>query len=138
MSGYSKTTGGFIIALFVAVAFTGVATGEPIGIHEECMDGINNDNDQNNLIDGFDYQCFIYPFADGGGESTTTTGPSGKAFSSDSGYEMSVFDYQMIYAPQNIGCSQDAAYQQIEIDSNGEDSSFSQYMEWSSINCVIG
>lgn len=139
MNGYSKTAGGFILALMVAVAFTGAGTPAPIGIKSDCMDGIDNDGDGD--IDDTDDQCWEYPFADGGGESQTTSGVGGKMFSSGS-YEMSVFDWHNDVAPQNfnlggIACfgSNEALYQQIESNSNGEDPSYSQYTAWRALNC---
>ena len=137
MKGYSKTAGGFILALFVAVAFTGVATPSPIGINSDCVDGIDNDSDGN--TDEIDDQCWEYPFADGGGESQTTYGVNGKMFSSDS-YEMSVWDWQNIVSPHTFQmnsmiCFDPTVYQQIDQNSNGEDPSLTQYNDWSALNC---
>ena len=133
MNGYSKTAGGFILALMVAVAFTGAAPTPPIGIHQDCIDGFDNDGD--GPIDDMDGNCYEYPFADGGGESQTTMGPNGKAWASDQGYEMSLFDWHMIVAPHTVRCFQDAVYLQADIESNGEDPSLQQYNEWFSLNC---
>lgn len=138
MKGYSKTAGGFILALFVAVAFTGVATPSPIGIKSDCIDGIDNDGDGD--FDEMDDQCWEYPFDDGAGEYQTTSGANGKMFSSDS-YEMSVFDWHNQVAPHyfnmgGIACfGQESIYQQIESESNGEDPSYSQYTAWRGLNC---
>lgn len=136
MKSYSKTAGGFILALFVAVAFTGVASPSPIGIKSDCMDGIDNDGDGD--FDDMDDDCWLYPFADGGGEYATTTGPTGKQFSSDS-YEMSVWDYQNQVAPHRfaggMACFNDATYMTIDANSNGEDPSLSQFQEYQAINC---
>jgi len=137
LNGYSKTAGGFILALMVAVAFTGAEAAAPIGIKAECQDGIDQDNDGD--IDDMDSNCWEYPFADGGGEYATTFGPTGKGFNSDEGYTMSVWDWQNQVAPHMFiggsSCFQDALYMSIDANSNGEDPSLSQYLEYEGINC---
>lgn len=138
MNGYSKTAGGFILALMIAVAFTGAVSPDPIGIKSDCIDGVDNDSDGN--LDEMDDQCWEYPFADGAGEYQTTSGSNGKMFSSDS-YEMSVFDWHNQVAPHYFmmggqACfGQEALYQQIESESNGEDPSYSQWLNWRALNC---
>lgn len=135
MSIYRKGASGFLVALFVAIAFTGAATPDPVGIKTECMDGIDNDNDGN--PDEMDEHCFEYPFADGGGEYETTSGPSGKMFSSSS-YTMSVFDYHYSIGPHMIMCqfgSDPQVYVDADFNSNGEDNSLNQWIEWKGLNC---
>jgi hypothetical protein len=137
LNGYSKTAGGFILALMVAVAFTGAPEASPIGIKAECQDGIDQDMDGD--FDDMDLNCWEYPFADGGGEFPTTFGPSGKGFNSDEGYTMSVWDWQNQVAPHmffgSSSCFQDALYNSIDANSNGKDPSLSQYQEYELLNC---
>lgn len=60
-----------IVVLFlgiIAAAFTGSGI-QYIGIHAECEDGI--DNNQNGFIDIGDDGCFEYPYQDGAGEDIT-------------------------------------------------------------------
>lgn len=145
MNGYSKTAGGFILALMVAVAFTGSPT-EVIGIHSQCTD--NTDNDSNGQIDAQDSNCWIYPFDDGGGEYTTTTGLTGKAWSSDS-YTVNLFEWRLsqaildpsLFSPSGDDhCSdtvgKESYYQQIGTDSGGKDDSLSSYQAWHPTNCA--
>ncbi len=141
MNGYSKTAGGFILALMVAVAFTGAEAAAPIGIKEECQDGIDQDND--GYIDEQDDQCWRYPFEDGGGESQTTYGKNGKAFSSDS-YEMTVFDWHnqvnpVAFMSGGLACfssEYEPVYQQIQsMHSFGKDNSYDQWSDWMTLNC---
>jgi len=85
----NKNQGFGLTALFLitmAYAFTG-APG-PVGIHVECMDGIDNDGDM--AVDAEDQDCINYPFADGNGESPT---PLGERYTSDRGYTKSAYDY---------------------------------------------
>ena len=143
MNGYSKTAGGFILALFLAVAFTGSAQ-EVVGIHAECEDLIDNDADTD--IDAFDDQCWEYPFADGGAEYGTTPYPNGKMWSSDS-YSMTLHEWrvqQIGLNPPLGGASEhnycnngyyDAEYATIDQATNGEDNSGEQYATWFSENC---
>jgi len=143
LNGYSKTAGGFILALLVAVAFTGTAQ-EVVGIHAECEDGIDNDGDTD--IDAFDDQCWQYPFADGGAEYGTTTYPTGKMWSSDS-YSMTLHEWrvQQIQLNPALGgvmthdyCNDqiyNAEYQQVAAATNGEDNSDQQYADYHSQNC---
>jgi len=143
LNGYSKTAGGFILALMVAVAFTGTPN-EVIGIHADCNDVIDNDSDGE--TDAFDDQCWEYPFADGGGEYGTTPYPSGKMWSSDS-YSITLHEWrvQQIQLNPPLGgvgyhyyCDDgyyDNEYRNIETATNGEDNSRDQYAEWFSLNC---
>ena len=127
-----KMASGFLVALFIAFAFTGSVKAQPIGIHEECQDGIDNDGEGD--IDENDFHCMEYPFADGAGESPTTMGESGKAFSSDS-YEMTLFEYHEDNTPWFIRCFRPQIYQNADILSNGLEGSLSQYNEWEIANC---
>lgn len=143
MKGYSKTAGGFILALLVAVAFTGSAQ-EVVGIHAECEDAIDNDGDSD--IDAFDDQCWQYPFADGGAEYGTTPYPNGKMWSSDS-YSMTLHEWrvqQIELNPPLMGvmehsyCSDaiyDQEYRDVEQATNGQDNSRDQYNQWHVENC---
>lgn len=142
MNGYSKTAGGFILALMVAVAFTGTPN-EVIGIHAECEDMIDNDSD--GAIDAFDDQCWEYPFADGGAEYGTTTYPNGKMWSSDS-YSMTLHEWrvsQIMIDPVLVShhnycfdhVAYNAEYANINAFTDGEDNSDEQYAEWRSANC---
>ena len=140
MNGYSKTAGGFILALLVAVAFTGTAQ-EVVGIHAECEDMIDNDGDSD--IDAYDDQCWEYPFADGGAEYGTTQYPTGKMWSSDS-YSMTLHEWRVsqgdldpaLFGHHNY-CfgNYEQAYADLFNITNGEDDSQSQYAEWKSQNC---
>lgn len=67
-----------VVAAF-AVGFVGIL---PIGLHEQCKDGIDNDNDYQPQFpqfppvfytDAYDENCIEYPYADGNGESSTPT-----------------------------------------------------------------
>jgi len=102
----SKTRSISIVLLFlgiIAASFTGVSES---GIHSECMDGIDNDNDAGvpfiytdgnfqqqlsslNGVDGEDAQCMEYPYADGNGENPT---PPGEQYQRFTGYS-SLFEY---------------------------------------------
>lgn len=66
MKRNSAAAAGIILAIFLGNALTGFA---PVGYHEECIDGIDNDGDGFNDAD--DLQCQIYPYEDGNGESDT-------------------------------------------------------------------
>ena len=60
-----------IVFLFLAIlagAFAGSAP-QYIGIHSDCEDGI--DNNDNGYIDVEDEGCFQYPYEDGSGEDLT-------------------------------------------------------------------
>jgi hypothetical protein len=146
MNAYSKATGGFVVALFLAVALTGTPTFE-VGIKAQCEDQVDNDSDGN--LDARDGDCWIYPFDDGGGEYYTTTGSTGKAWSSSS-YSMSLFEWRLsqnlldpsLFQQGQIGSdhcfdtvAQEAEYTQIGIDSGGKDNSLSIYQSWHPLNC---
>jgi hypothetical protein len=143
LNGYSKTAGGFILALLVAVAFTG-SPQTVVGIHAECEDAIDNDGDTD--IDAFDDQCWEYPFADGGAEYGTTQYPNGKMWSSDS-YSMTLHEWRLQQIELNppLGGSFEhqycdsgrysAEYALVATATNGEDNSEDQYTTWHSENC---
>lgn len=59
------------LVFVVLFALSAVVGNNSIGIHPECKDGINNDNDPNGHIDYADDDCFAYPYADGNGETFT-------------------------------------------------------------------
>lgn len=75
------------IGLILATALTGTA---PIGYHEECINGADDDADT--AVDGLDQECFNYPFADGNGESNTVVADryNGNAYAS-------LFEYHLAY-----------------------------------------
>jgi hypothetical protein len=145
------TAGKIIIAIFMtllAVAFTGADIGK-VGIHPDCIDGVDNDGDGSN--DFADSQCEEYPYADGGGEYPTTFGSGGKAFSSIA-YENSVWEihYQYLTVLYGIGdpdwclAYNDPAatynlafYQTLYSPSitNYKDTSIQDYTDWYNANC---
>ena len=68
---YALSSGALLLFLMLGNALTGIT---PIGIHEDCKDGIDNsfpplpgDGD----IDADDQKCFEYPYEDGNGEGFT-------------------------------------------------------------------
>lgn len=69
MKRNSAAVAAVILAIILGNALAGI--GSPIGYHIECTDGI--DNNQDGFIDGDDPECIQYPWADGNGESPTTT-----------------------------------------------------------------
>jgi len=79
----SKASGLAIVAI-VLFAF-GLAGTQAIGLHKQCTDGIDNDNDFDPAwppeygADAYDSECAEYPFADGNGESPT---PANERFNS--------------------------------------------------------
>ena len=80
---------GIILAVLLGNALTGFA---PVGYHEECIDGIDNDGD--GLNDADDLQCQIYPYEDGNGESETP--PESQTYDGvATGYE-SLADYHAL------------------------------------------
>lgn len=84
---YSLAAGAMILALLLGNALSGISV---VGYHPECTDGI--DNDQDSAIDGMDFECAEYPYADGNGESGT---PVGDRYSEDN-YK-SFFEYHRDY-----------------------------------------
>lgn len=79
----SKASGLAVVAV-VILAF-GLAGTQAIGLHQQCTDGIDNDNDFDPMwppeygADAYDSNCAEYPFADGNGESPT---PANERFNS--------------------------------------------------------
>jgi hypothetical protein len=68
---YALSSGALLLFLILGNALTGIT---PIGIHQDCKDGIDNSfpplpGDGN--IDADDQNCFEYPYEDGSGEFTT-------------------------------------------------------------------
>lgn len=136
MKTYSKISGAFAIAIFLAVALTGVQQ-TVAGYSALCLDNVDN-NDGDLLVDGEDTECLNYPFDDGGGEFTTT---AQKRWSSDI-YTYTVLEYQSTYGSPSVLsdlCNQQVAKQSefdlIETESGGKDSSGSDYPSWVSSNC---
>jgi hypothetical protein len=135
-----NSSGKIIIAIFMALLATAL-TGKvstPVGIHSQCEDGIDNDSDSD--IDIVDTNCFDYPFADGGGEYTTTTGVGGKAWSSSS-YSISIWEYHYNqgYNSDPAWCSDYslyiASYNLLFTESGGKDTSGQDYTNWKNQNC---
>ena len=90
----SKVSGLAVVAV-VILAF-GLAGTLPIGLHKQCSDGIDNDNDFDPLYppefgaDAYDSNCAEYPYADGNGESPT---PANERFNSIGvAYQISGYD----------------------------------------------
>jgi len=79
--------GALLLAMLLGNSLTGL---NPIGYHADCMDNV--DNDQDGMIDGMDYECTEYPYADGNGEDYT---PKNQQYSDDS-YK-SLFEYHRDY-----------------------------------------
>ena len=90
---YAVGTGAFLAFLMLGTALVGIT---PVGIHEECTDGLDNGfpplpGDGN--IDGDDPNCFEYPYSDGYGESNTQ---SEDRYLSNA--YVSLFDYHVEYS----------------------------------------
>jgi len=90
----SKASGLAIVAI-VLLAF-GLAGTQAIGLHKECTDGIDNDNDFDPMFppeyaaDAYDNECAEYPWADGNGETAT---PQSEQFNSIGvAYQISGYD----------------------------------------------
>ena len=83
----SLAAGALLLAFLLGNALAGMSV---VGYHPECIDGI--DNDQDSAIDGMDFECAEYPYADGNGEAGT---PVQERFSEDS-YK-SYFEYHRDY-----------------------------------------
>jgi len=90
----TKASGLGVVAIVIMAL--GIAGTLPIGIHSECADGIDNDNDFDPLYppefgaDAYDSDCKDYPFADGNGETAT---PPGDRFNSIvMAYQLQGFD----------------------------------------------
>ncbi len=79
--------GALLLAMLLGNALTGMAV---IGYHPECID--QEDNDLDGDIDGMDYECMEYPYADGNGEDYT---PFDERSTGDS-YQ-SLFEYHRDY-----------------------------------------
>ena len=90
---YTVGTAAFLMFLILGTALVGIT---PIGINEDCKDGIDNffpplTGDGN--IDADDERCFQYPYADGNGESFT--GLEDRYLSKS---YVSLFDYHVEYS----------------------------------------
>ena len=90
---YAVGTGAFLLFLMLGSALVGIT---PVGIHEDCKDGIDNSfpplpADGN--VDVDDANCFEYPYSDGSGEFTTQ---SEDRYGSKS--YVSLFDYHVEYS----------------------------------------
>lgn len=79
--------GALLLAMLLGNSLVGI---NPIGYHADCIDDV--DNDQDGMIDGMDYECSEYPYADGNGEDYT---PKHEQNSGDS-YK-SLFEYHRDY-----------------------------------------
>lgn len=97
-----------IVFLFLGVlagAFAGNM--DPITIHQECKNGIDDDGSAGSIddvgasgIDVDDVDCFYYPMSDGNGESFTDPGDT---FQSLREYP-SLFEYHRDYGGPNAVC----------------------------------
>jgi hypothetical protein len=89
-----KYQSGAIIAVFLLLIASAFAGSGPrfVGIHEECIDGIDNEGDGD--IDVYDNECYFYPFEDGNGEEDT---PVNQRYTENR--YVSLFDYHLQYAP---------------------------------------
>ncbi len=72
--------GALLLAMLLGNSLVGI---NPIGYHADCIDAV--DNDQDGDVDGMDYECVEYPYADGNGEDYTpfqerSTGDSYQSF----------------------------------------------------------
>ena len=78
---YAVGTGAFLLFLMLGSALVGIT---PVGIHEDCKDGIDNTDPLDGNIDGDDEGCYNYPYEDGNGEETTPPSSrySGESYSS--------------------------------------------------------
>jgi hypothetical protein len=135
MKSYSIGAGAAILMLFLAMALVGQTP--TIGIHEECLDAIDNDSDGN--VDGEDMDCYEYPFEDGNGETQT---PIEARFTSNYDYEMSIHDYHFNngYYDIQFYCdemSSGAFYQAIQTNSNGKDSSYDDWVANANTFCAV-
>ena len=86
------------LVFVVLFALSAVVGNNSIGIHPECKDGINNDNDLSGHIDYADNDCFSYPYADGNGESFT---PEQDRRTGDRYLDGNAYNYWYDYAINN-------------------------------------
>ena len=93
---------GFILALLLAISFTG-SSGD-IWYSWECINGLDDDGDTGAVDGGIDVEdaaCFSYPFNDGNGETVT---PANERFTSNGEYA-SLWGYHRDYGGFNAVCS---------------------------------
>jgi hypothetical protein len=99
---YALSSGALLLFLILGNALTGIT---PIGIHEDCKDGIDNsfaplpgDGD----IDAEDDQCVQYPFEDGNGEFDT---PSEQRYTGDSYASLASYHIEYAADPLDTVCT---------------------------------
>lgn len=88
-STFAITAGLF---LFFAVMVNALVGTSQIGIHEDCLDGLDNDGDS--FTDFGDNDCAIYPYADGNGEEFT---PEQDRMNGEAYIHGNAFDAYLIY-----------------------------------------
>ncbi len=115
----------FLFLGIVAGSFAG--NNEPLGIHEECTNGLDDDGSQGNIfdfgpsgIDVEDIDCFYYPMSDGNGEETTEPG---ERFTSNREYP-SLFRYHEQNGGPNAVCAGYAQGLYVEQNEMGEADQF--------------
>ena len=108
-----------IVGLVLATALTGI---KPIGYHEECVNGLDDDTDT--WIDGFDASCYYYPFEDGNGESDTL--PEDRYTGSN---YASLFEYHRDYTGADPAITADAICQAIDENLYSQ-SDFESAIQW--------
>lgn len=88
-SRFAVTAGLF---LFFAVAVNALIGTPVTQIHEDCLDGIDNDTD--GTIDFGDIDCQTYPYADGNGEEFT---PEQDRMNEEAYIHGNAFDAYLVY-----------------------------------------
>ena len=120
----SDYRGMMIVFLFLGIlAGSFAGNTEPLAIHEECTNGLDDDNSQSSFfdfgpsgIDVEDIDCFYYPMSDGNGEDPTEPG---ERFTSIREYP-SLFRYHDQYYGPDAVCAGYAQGLYIEQNQMGE------------------
>ena len=120
----SDYRGMLIVFLFLGIlAGSFAGNSEPLAIHEECTNGLDDDNSQSSFfdfgpsgIDVEDIDCFYYPMSDGNGEDPTDIG---ERFTSIREYP-SLFRYHDQYYGPDAVCAGYAQGLYIEQNQMGE------------------
>lgn len=115
----------FLFLGIVAGSFAG--NNEPLAIHEECLNGLDDDGSQGSILDfgpsGADVEdidCFYYPMSDGNGETETDPGDRFQSFRE----YPSLFRYHEQYGGPNAVCAGYAQGLYIEQNQMGEADQF--------------
>lgn len=119
-----------LIGLLAATALTGIS---PVAYHEECMNGLDDDSDTD--VDGFDSQCFYYPFEDGNAENPT---PLEERYGSLN-YE-SLFEYHRDFTGSDPALTADLICLALDEEIYDEDdfTSSTQWIADNGFNCESG